>query len=166
MKVIRDLLLVVVAVVIALACFTLVPPHFGVGAVGSEIAARGTAIAQHCRFAGPFTESSRPEGPLQTSWGWMCEAEVRFDDGRTQQVGTQYSQLTGDDVGRPVRVVEREEKASKAQYRKVIYRAGFGPRPVLGFGSMMGGMILAVFVGILPLQRLVRRVRGKPEPAD
>ncbi|GAB3296180.1 hypothetical protein GCM10027563_38110 [Parasphingorhabdus pacifica] len=160
------MLLVAVAVLIAFASFTVVPPYFGVSAVDSEITARGAATAQQCRFAGPLTRSNHPDGPLQTSWGWMCEAEVRFDDGRTEQVETQYSRLTDADVGRPVRVVERLQAASKSQDRSVIYRADFEPRPVLGGASMLGTVLLALFVGLLPLQRLVRRARGKPADPD
>lgn len=166
MKVIRDLLLILAALVIMVSVFMAIPGYFGVGAVGSKITARGTATAEHCRFSGPHTSSADPEGKSQFGWWWMCDAEVRFDDGRVQQVEVPYSQLTGDDVGRPVRVVERLEEASEARDHAVIYRADFEPRPVLGIGSMMGGVILAVFVGLLPLQRLVRKVRGKPEPAD
>lgn len=72
MRVLWDLLRVVVARVIALRSFTLVPTYFGVGARGSEITARGKAVAQRCRFSGPFTRSSRPDGPLRTGWWWMC----------------------------------------------------------------------------------------------
>lgn len=134
---------------------------FGGFAAGSEVVARGVAVAQQCRFSGPITESEAPGREYLTGWWWVCDARVRWDDGRVEMREVPYSQLTDADIGRAVAVVEREEAASKATTRSVIYRADFEPRPVWGTVAMVVMSVVAPLVGFPGAYRLVRRIRGK-----
>lgn len=162
MRIIRDILLVVVSMGLFLSNVFFVFPFFGMSTVGSEVTERGAAIAQQCRFAGPITESESPGREIMAGWWWVCEAKVRWDDGRVERREVPYSHLTDEDIGREVEVVERSEIASRTSAtRSVVYRADFDPKPVWAGVTMLIVSVVALFVGFPGAYRLVRRIQGK-----
>ncbi|RCW39194.1 hypothetical protein DFQ14_11730 [Halopolyspora algeriensis] len=162
MRIVRDIFLVVVGIVLFLSNIFLVFPFFGMSTLGSEVTARGVAVAKQCRFSGPVTETRSPEREFMTGWWWICDARVRWDDGRVEMREIVYSQLTDADIGREVEVVAREEIASRAgATRSVVYRADFEPKPVWAGVAMVVVSVVGLFVGFPGAYRLVRRIQGK-----
>lgn len=143
--------MLLIGLVTLIAGVFLVPTYFGFGALGAEVSARGTAVAKECRYTGPVAESNVPSKEYHLGFGWICRAEVRWNDGREQVVETSGSQLTDDDIGQRVRVEGRRiaDGNRTSATRMEVYRANFEPRPWLGAVSILAtclvGVLLALF---------------------
>lgn len=162
MRIFRDLLLVLVSALVLVLGMNVSTHYFGGFAAGSEVTARGVAVAQQCRFSGPLTETTAPDRESMTGWWWICDARVRWHDGRVERRETVYSQLTDADIGREVEVVERKEAASRGgTTRSVVYRADFEPKPLWSTVATVVVGIVAAFIGFPAGYRLVRRIQGK-----
>lgn len=166
-RVVRDVLLVPLGLVLFLSGIFVVLPFFGVGAAGAEVTARGTAVAQQCRFAGPIADSDAPEGGNVLGFGHTCQARVTWRDGTTELREVSGSQLTPDDVGTEVAVVERavDDSARGSGTRPQLYRADFEPNMWLGVPVLLVVMFLGFAVAGPAASRLYKRFRSG-EPAN
>ncbi|SFT49243.1 hypothetical protein SAMN04487904_102494 [Actinopolyspora lacussalsi subsp. righensis] len=167
MRVVRDVLLVPIGILLFLAAFFVVLPYFGTGAAGSEVSARGTAVAQQCRFAGPIAKSSAPKRENVIGFGWICRARVHWNDGSVETREVSGSQLTGEDVGNSVDVVERQIDYSKgSDTRPQIYRADFEPHVLLAWGSVLATCLLGFVFAALGFSGLSRIFSKKGVPVE
>ena len=122
---------------------------------GQEIQREGIARIDHCR----------PNGPISASgfgtW-WKCSGNVHWDDGQSSALRTTGSQLTPQDRGTPVPVVERAVTCRGCQSGETrTYRADFQPSTgktiaaaVAIFGTAF--LILVIAAGTLVRRGLVR----------
>ncbi|MGJ7908856.1 DUF6346 domain-containing protein [Actinopolyspora sp. H202] len=166
-RVVRDALLIPVGIGLFLAAFFVVLPYFGTGAAGTEVSARGTAVAQQCRFSGPITKSRAPKRENVIGFGWICRARIHWNDGGVETREVSGSQLTGEDVGNRVDVVERRIDYSKgSDTRPQIYRADFEPRVLLAWGSVMATCLLGFVFAALGFSGLSRSFSRKSVPVD
>ncbi|SDQ85735.1 DUF6346 domain-containing protein [Actinopolyspora saharensis] len=134
LRVVRDVLLVPLGLVLFLSGILVVLPFFGVSAAGAEVTDRGTAVAQRCRFAGPIADSQAPERENVLGFGHICQARVTWRDGTTELREVSGSQLTPDDIGTEVAVVERavDDSARGSSTRSQVFRAGYEANMWLG----------------------------------
>ncbi|WP_223208106.1 DUF6346 domain-containing protein [Actinopolyspora erythraea] len=167
-RVVRDVLLVPIGVALLLSVIFVVIPFFGIGAAGSEVTARGTAVAQQCRFDGPIAESNAPDGGNIVGFGYICQARVTWRDGTSEMWEVSGSQLGPDDVGEEVAVVRRaiaDGGAGTTSTSPEIYRADFEPNRWLGIPAMLVVGILGIVVAGPACSRLYETFSGK-EPAE
>lgn len=131
----RDVVLLAVAAILMVASFGF-SLLFGLGMNGSTVVKRGVAVARSCEFGGPFEVGS-------PGWWWRCQAHVTWQDGSAERREFTASQLTGDDIGREVDVVERRiAKGSGKGSNREVFRADFEAKPLWGqliTFSLMGG---------------------------
>ncbi|SDK58269.1 hypothetical protein SAMN04487820_109223 [Actinopolyspora mzabensis] len=161
---IRDVLLVPVGVALFLSGILVVIPFFGFGVVGSEVTARGTAVAQQCRFDGPITESDAPERGNIVGFGYICQARVTWRDGTTEMWEVSGSQLKPGDVGEEVAVVRRAIRSGGAgttSTRPEVFRADYEPNIWLGVPVMLAVMLFGFMVGVPACVRLYQMFSGK-----
>lgn len=167
-RVVRDVLLVPLGVVLFLSGIFVVLPFFGVAAAGAEVTAHGSAVAQQCRFAGPIADSQAPEGGNILGFGHICQARVTWQDGTTELREVSGSQLTPDDVGSEVDVVERavDDSARGTGTRPQVFRAGYEANMWLGVPVLLVVMFLGFAAAGPAASRLYKRFRsGKPANA-
>lgn len=142
---VQDLIILAVGVALTLSGFG-VGTLFGVATWGSSIVNRGTAVARTCEYGGPFESGS-------IGWWWTCQADVTWQDGTHESRTFRNSQLTGDDIGRPVDVVERRISQGKGKGSHLsVYRSSFEPNIFWGVVLMVplvAGGGLAVLVVLL-----------------
>ncbi|WP_139219558.1 DUF6346 domain-containing protein [Actinopolyspora alba] len=163
----RDLLFLLLGVSLFFAAIFVVFPYFGTGAAGTEVSARGTAVAQQCRFAGPIAKSSAPKQENVIGFGWICRARVHWNDGSVETREVSGSQLTGDDVGNRVDVVERQIDYSKgSDTRPQIYRADFEPHVLLAWSSVVATCLLGFVFAALGISGLSRIFSRKGVPVE
>ncbi|GAA4620099.1 DUF6346 domain-containing protein [Saccharopolyspora hordei] len=155
-RVVRDVVLAVVAVACLLGGYTVMGSH-GVTLDTPKVVDRGIAVARSCEFGGPF-------GYGEPGWWWACQADVRWDARGPERVEFTSSQLTESDIGREVPVVLHEitNGAGKGTYH-VPYRADFEPQPLLGAVLaapllLVGFVIVGLFLG--RIAKAVKRVRS------
>ncbi|WP_438388462.1 DUF6346 domain-containing protein [Actinopolyspora saharensis] len=162
MRVVRDVLLVPLGLVLFLSGILVVLPFFGVSAAGAEVTDRGTAVAQRCRFAGPIADSQAPERGNVLGFGHICQARVTWRDGTTESREVSGSQLTPDDIGTEVAVVERavDDSARGSGTRPQLYRADFEPHPVLAGIAVIGVCLLGGACALVGASNLHQRFRG------
>ncbi|WP_244515192.1 DUF6346 domain-containing protein [Actinopolyspora xinjiangensis] len=154
-------------VLLFLAGIFVVLPYFGLGAAGSEVSARGTAVAQQCRFAGPIAKSQAPKRENVIGFGWICRARVHWSDGSVQWREVSGSQLTDADVGEEVAVVERQIDYSRgSDTRPQIYRADFEPNWFLAGVSVLATCLVGFFLAALGFSGVSRRFKGKSPAAS
>lgn len=132
---VRDVVLLAVGVVFWLGAL-MAFQSFGTDINGSTVVNRGTAVAQQCRSSGPL-------GLAVPGWWLTCSAEVRWHNGAVETREFTDSQLTEQDVGREVPVVERRipRGAGKGSHLDV-FRADFHPNPLPGY--VLGGAAACV----------------------
>lgn len=136
----RDAVLLVLAVC-CLFGWSAISTAYGASLSGSEVTDRGVAVARNCDFGGPF-------GGNSPGWWWTCTADVRWEKAGTAEVVFHHSQLTGEDVGEEVQVVQRRiTKGAGKGFDDVPYRADFEPRPLVG--NLLGIPLLLVGALIL-----------------
>ncbi|PRW62664.1 DUF6346 domain-containing protein [Actinopolyspora mortivallis] len=143
----RDVVLIPLGLLLFAASILVVIPFFGLGAVGSEVTDRGTAVAQRCRFAGPIADSQSPDGGSVVGFGHICRARVTWQDGTTEMREVTGSQLTPDDIGREVAVVERAVdtgNGGSTSTEQEVYRQDYRPKPVLGVIGILATGLPAV----------------------
>lgn len=124
-RVLRDLGLIALSVLMFMvgAGMSL---SFGLATIGSEVVNRGVAVARDCDYGGPL-ESGAP------GWWWTCRADVTWQDGTHERRTFKHSQLTGDDIGQRVQVVERRISSGQGKGSSLsVYRANFDPSAVWG----------------------------------
>ncbi|SFT49260.1 hypothetical protein SAMN04487904_102495 [Actinopolyspora lacussalsi subsp. righensis] len=163
-RVVRDVLLIPVGMVLFLSGIFVVIPLFGIGAAGSEVTARGTAVAQQCRFDGPITESDAPERGYVVGFGYICQARVTWRDGTTEMWEVSGSQLKPGDVGEEVAVVRRaiaDGGAGTTTTRPEVFRADYEPNRWLGVPVMLAVMLFGIVVGGPACSRLYQTFSGK-----
>lgn len=161
MRITRDLLLIVVGILLFLSAVFAVLPYFG--QIGSEITARGTVVQSDCRLSGPVTKSHSPGRTNITGFWRVCQAKVRWDDGRVQTREVLARPLTSDGVPPNTAVVERREDAASRSplKRSVVYRADFEPKPIWGGAALIVVAVVAAVIALPPIDRTVQRLRGK-----
>lgn len=140
--------------VAGLAALTLWGAGFVAGLTGStyfqpqagsfSISDRGTAQVADCMRVGPVSR----EG---FGYWSVCQADVVWESGDRTRVTAQPGQLTPDDEGRDVPVVERLQVPGKSAAPAVskVYRAEFEPNSVLGFGSIAGGTLIGFVLALI-----------------
>ncbi len=118
--------------------------YFQPQAEGFSVSDRGTARVADCLRVGPVSREGFGH------W-WVCQADVVWDSGDRERVTAQPGQLTPDDGGQDVAVVERLEVPGKSAAPPVskIYRAEFEPDSVLGFGSIAGGTLIGFVLALI-----------------
>ncbi|SFE26392.1 hypothetical protein SAMN04487819_11053 [Actinopolyspora alba] len=166
-RVVRDVLLIPIGIVLFLSGIFVVIPFFGIMVAGSEVTARGTAVAQQCRFDGPITESDAPKRGNIVGFGYICQARVTWRDGTTEMWEVSGSQLKPGDVGEEVAVVRRAIKiggSGSIDTRPEVYRADYEPNRWLGVPVMLAVMLFGLVVGGPACSRLYQTFSRK-EPA-
>lgn len=142
-RVVRRLLQDIVLLVVAISCFigwSTVTTAYGSSLMGSTVTDRGVAVARNCEFDGTF-------GIRALGW-WTCTADVRWDNAGRADVVFHDSQLTAEDVGNEVDVVQRRiPKGAGKGANEAPYRADFEPRPMMG--NILGIPMFAVGILIL-----------------
>ncbi len=120
---------------------------------------RGVARVADCTSSGPV--SIHGFG----TW-WICQAEVTWESGRQTRVTAEADQLTPDDKGADVPVVQRgASKVRNGSGNPPVYRADFEPSVVLGVGSLLGGMGLGG-IGALAVLGTVASRRKKAQERE
>ncbi|WP_019855399.1 DUF6346 domain-containing protein [Actinopolyspora mortivallis] len=145
--VVRDVMLIPLGLLLFAAAILVVIPFFGMTVVGSEVTNHGTAVAQRCRFAGPIADSQTPDGGNVVGFGHICWARVTWQDGTTEMREVTGSQLTPDDIGKKVAVVDRAVatgNGGSTSTEQRVFREGYRPKPVLGSIGVVGTGILGV----------------------
>lgn len=104
----------VLGVAFFLAGIMVALPYFAAKAAGTEVSKRGVAETQHCRYSWVLSGSQEDPERNVTGLGWVCWAEVTWDDGDVQLREVKQSQLEPEDVGRQVPVVGREVRIDEA----------------------------------------------------
>ena len=98
------------------------------------VADRGVARVADCTRRGPVSRHGFG------TW-WICQADVQWESGTKTRVTAEPGQLTPDDKGAEVPVVQRgEKKVRNGSGNPPVYRADFEPSVVLGLGSALGGL--------------------------
>ncbi len=134
--------------------------HYQPQAATVDITDRGTARVVECVEEGPI-------GGNGIGYWSTCRADVTWDDGTSEQVTAEPGQLTPDDRGRDVPVVQRVVLGNKGggPGTPQVYRADFEPSAVLGLGSIIAGMglggLLALIIFGSALSRTKARRTGK-----
>ena len=106
--------------------------HFKPEASTASVADRGVARVADCRREGPLSLNG-------FGYWWRCEADVVWDGGGRQRVTVRIGQLSPDDAGKDVPVVQRVTSDKGARVT-AVHRADFEPSLVLGLGSLLGGL--------------------------
>lgn len=149
---VRDCIVLLVAIALVLVGFGM-GSLFGVAAGGSTVVKRGTAVARSCDYGGPFESGA-------IGWWWTCRADVAWQDGTRETRTFRNSQLTGDDIGRSVQVVERRISQGRGRGSHLsVYRASFEPSFFWGVVVMvplMAGGGLACLIVLLKWVSAVR----------
>lgn len=135
--------------------------HYQPDAATVAVSDRGTARVVDCLSEGPV--STRGFG----SW-WSCRVDVTWADGTEERADAQPGQLSPDDRGQDVAVVERTVASKGGGFNSPqVYRADFEPSAVLGIGSLIAGLgiggLLAIIIFGSTLSRLDASKRPAPE---
>jgi F0F1-type ATP synthase membrane subunit c/vacuolar-type H+-ATPase subunit K len=124
-----------------------------------DITDRGVARVTDCTSRGPVSLSGFG------TW-WICRADVEWESGTRTRVTAEADQLTPDDKGTEVPVVQRgESKVRNGSGNPPVYRAGFEPSILLGLGSLLGGMGVGA-IGALAVLGSVASRRKKAQERE
>lgn len=125
--------------------------HFEPQAGTVDVSNRGVARVVGCEREGPV--SLNGYGYWET-----CQADVVWEDGRTERLTAGPGQLTPED--RDVPVVERKVGGlTKGAPAATLFRADFEPSVVLGLGSALGGLGVGGILALIFFGSTVSRTR-------
>lgn len=145
-----------VAIMLGLTGMTHYQPDAGTVSVSD----RGTARVVDCVSEGPVSLNGIG------SW-WVCRADVTWEDGTEERKEAQPGQLTPDDRGQDVAVVERIVASKGGPGTPQVYRADFEPSVVFGLGSLLAGLgvggLFAIIIFGSTLSRLDARRKDQPQ---
>lgn len=130
---------------------------FEPAAAAKAVADRGVARVTGCTSSGPVSVHGFG------TW-WICQADVEWESGQRTRVTAEPGQLTPDDRGAEVPVVQRgESKVRNGSGNPPVYRAGFEPSVVLGIGSLLGGVGIGGIGALAVLGALASRRKKAQE---
>lgn len=121
-----------------------------------DVSNRGSARVADCRRTGPVSTHG-------IGYWWVCSADVVWESGDRQRVTVRPGQLTPDDGGRDVPVVERLVLGNKGggPGSPEVYRADFEPSAVLGLGSLLAGIGLGGLLALVVFGSTLSRTKRK-----